>query len=359
MRRFTFVVAIILIPFGTAEGFADGPAAGDDPYWALVHEPAAIAELKLSASQQASFQKLIDDVDLRYFPLRNKSQEVALEGAAKLTTEVQESLKELLDKSQQTRLNEISLQSLGNRSLLQDDVLMRLGCTEKQRQQLKKIGETTLTAVAALQKDASAGQPAKDLQQKFQKLQVAEQKKMLSILQPKQVANLKTLLGTPFDRSKLGNARFKAPELVDTGEWINSSPLKLEQLRGKVVVIHFYAFGCINCIHNFPWYREWRERFDETKVAIIGIHTPETAKERESENVRAKAAEEKFAFPVLIDGKNDNWNAWGNAMWPSVYVIDQQGYLRGFWAGELKWQGNDGEKAMRERIAALLVEQRP
>src|SRR5262245_2080064 len=153
MRQFMLSVAISLILFGTANVFADGPAAGDDPYWVLLHEPAAIAELKLSASQQASFQKRIDDIDLRFFPLRNKSQEVALAGTAKLTTEARESLKEILDESQQTRLNELYLQSLGNRLLLQDDVLTRLGCTEKQKQQLKKIGETSQGALAALRKD--------------------------------------------------------------------------------------------------------------------------------------------------------------------------------------------------------------
>ena len=83
---------------------------------------------------------------------------------------------------------------------------------------------------------------------------------------------------------------------------------------------------------------------------LIGIHTPETASERESANVRRKAEAEKFAFPVLIDGDKQNWNAWGNAMWPSVYLIDKRGYVRQFWPGELKWQGNDGEKHMRDWI---------
>jgi len=89
---------------------------------------------------------------------------------------------------------------------------------------------------------------------------------------------------------------------------------------------------------------------------MIGIHTPETAAERDAAHVRQKAAEAELSFPILIDGKSENWNAWGNSIWPCVYVIDKQGYLRHFWAGELKWQGNDGEKFLRDRIEALLNE---
>jgi peroxiredoxin len=120
--------------------------------------------------------------------------------------------------------------------------------------------------------------------------------------------------------------------------------------------VHFYAADCINCIRNYPWYREWHQRFKDKPVALIGIHTPETEAERDASAVRKKAADAKLEFPILIDGRNENWNAWGNSMWPSVYVIDKRGYLRFFWPGELKWQGNDGEKYMRERIEQLLLE---
>ena len=91
-------------------------------------------------------------------------------------------------------------------------------------------------------------------------------------------------------------------------------------------------------------------------MVLIGIHTPETEKERDVEQVRRKAAEEKLSFPILIDGKSENWAAWGNSVWPCVYLIDKQGYLRDLWPGELKWNGRDGEKYMREKIDWLLSE---
>ena len=148
----------------------------------------------------------------------------------------------------------------------------------------------------------------------------------------------------------------KAPELIDSGKWINSPPLTLAQLRGKVVVVHYYACGCINCVHNFPTYQEWQQYFKGKDVVLVGIQTPETPAERDFEHVRGKAAEAKLEFPILFDEKSENWNAWGNSMWPSVYLIDKQGYLRNFWAGELKWEGATGDKYMQEQIEELLAE---
>ena len=89
---------------------------------------------------------------------------------------------------------------------------------------------------------------------------------------------------------------------------------------------------------------------------VIGIHTPETAAERIPENVRAKTKDAAFNFPVLVDTGKKNWQAWGNTMWPSVYLIDKQGYVRHWWMGELNWQGAEGEKLMRGRLRSLLAE---
>lgn len=86
------------------------------------------------------------------------------------------------------------------------------------------------------------------------------------------------------------------------------------------------------------------------------MHTPETSRERQIENVRSAAAKSGLKFPILIDNKNENWSAWGNSMWPSVYLIDKQGYVRAWWIGELNWKGAQGEKIMRERIEELLAE---
>lgn len=93
-------------------------------------------------------------------------------------------------------------------------------------------------------------------------------------------------------------------------------------------------------------------------LTVLGIHTPEGDGERDIDSIKKKAQEEKLAFPIVVDNDKQNWNTWGNTMWPTVYLIDKQGYMRNFWMGELKWQGTDAEKIMREQIEELLAEEK-
>ena len=89
---------------------------------------------------------------------------------------------------------------------------------------------------------------------------------------------------------------------------------------------------------------------------IIGVHTPETQEERQADHVHEKVKEAEFTFPVVIDNDKENWNAWGNSMWPSVYLIDKQGRLRYWWYGELNWKEAGGQKTMATKIEELLAE---
>jgi thiol-disulfide isomerase/thioredoxin len=359
MRRLLVVLlAINLLWIGVREARAIDPYAGTDPYWVLLHEPAVIEELKLGPAQRQAYAVLLDELDLRFFPLRNKPRDEARAGVDQIVVEARQRLKSILQPAQSRRLNEILLRFLGNGSLLHDDVVARLRYTDVQKKRLKEITDETEIAVTGLKDPASGSNSRESWEKRYMDLKSNEQKKLLAVLKPDQQSTLKNLLGSPFPLSDLRQPAFKAPELVDTGEWINTSPFQLDKLRGKVVVLHFYASGCINCIHNYPSYRKWHEEFKDN-VVVIGIHTPETAGERETANVRRKAAEEKLAFPILIDGKSENWNAWGNSMWPAVYLIDKRGYTREFWPGELKWKGNDGEKHMRKKIEGLLAERSP
>lgn len=348
-------VAMFALATGNVTHAAD-PYAGVDPLWVLLHEPAVMDELKLSSDQRRVYQELMDELDRRFFPLRNKSSSEALAGISKILAEAQARLQSVLKPAQRKRLGEILFWRIGIAALVRDDVASRMRYTEPQRKRIQEILDETQSAVAALEKQMSEGKPREPLEKKFTELKTDEQTSIVKLLKSEQRTAWKEMLGPQFDVSKLGQPRFKAPELIDSNEWINSAPLELKKLQGKVVVVHFYACGCINCIHNYPWYREWYDRFKDKDVVILGIHTPETASEREIATVRRKAAEEKFPFPVLIDVKSDNWNAWGNSMWPCVYLIDKQGYLRQFWPGELKWNGSDGEKYMRGLIEKLQEE---
>lgn len=131
----------------------------------------------------------------------------------------------------------------------------------------------------------------------------------------------------------------------------------MQQLHGRVVAVHFWAFGCINCVRNLPWYQGWHQSYAGQGLTVLGLHTPETERERSFENLQSEVKAKQIAYPVAMDGKSANWQAWGNQIWPAVYLVDKRGYVRYWWYGELNWQGAKGEEIMRVRIEQLLAEE--
>jgi peroxiredoxin len=146
-----------------------------------------------------------------------------------------------------------------------------------------------------------------------------------------------------------------APEFTGVTEWLNSEPLKLGDQKSRVVVVHFWTNGCINCIHNYPHYRAWQDRYtDDRNFLIIGVHTPEFDSEKDVDRIKDRMAKNKLTFPVAVDNNAANWKSWSNQYWPCIYVVDKTGAIRQKWEGEL---GDDGYKKVTAQIDALLSEQ--
>jgi len=332
--------------------------APSDPYWTLIHDEAVLDELKLTPHQRKSVREILDPLDLRGFPLRNKSATEANEGFAKLAAEAKAALVKVLKPQQVQRLEQIAFRAQGTEALLREDIAAKLKLTEKQRTEIRQTISRTREDKAKVQKELLAAKiEAAKFSQESERLNVAQRDAINGLLTAEQKSRLPTLLGESFDTSKLGNTRFKAPDVIgDSAAWLNSPPIATESLRGRVVVVHYFAFGCINCIHNYPTYREWQDELAGKDVQLIGIHTPETKSEHNVETLKSKLKSEDLRFPVIVDNDLANWNAWGNGMWPSVYLLDKQGYLRTFWPGELKWQGATGDQQIRTKIESLLAE---
>lgn len=144
-----------------------------------------------------------------------------------------------------------------------------------------------------------------------------------------------------------------APELTGITAWINSSPMTLAQLRGKVVLVHFWTFGCINCIHVQPYVKAWSDRYAAEGFVVLGIHTPELSFERDLDNVRDAVAKADVRFPVAFDPAYATWNAYRNSYWPAFYFVDKTGRIRHVHFGEGDYEGS--EAVIRE----LLAEQPP
>lgn len=165
---------------------------------------------------------------------------------------------------------------------------------------------------------------------------------------------------TPSRSPDLGLSNFAVvpPELTG-GVWLNvprGTKPTLKSRRGRVTVVHFWTFACINCKRNLSFYAQWQNRFASRGLQVIGVHTPETESERNVTNVVQKVKELRITYPVLIDQDTQNWKRWNQRYWPTVYLIDKQGRARLAWEGELEYQGRGGTAKLTAMIEKLLQE---
>ena len=137
----------------------------------------------------------------------------------------------------------------------------------------------------------------------------------------------------------------EAPDFAGDGRWFNTRPLTLEGLRGRVVLIDFWTYTCINCLRTLPHLRAWDARYRSRGLTIVGVHTPEFAFERTAGNVRDAIARSRLRYPVVQDNDYATWNAWGNQYWPAKYLIDAKGRVRYAHFGEGEY--DETEAAIR------------
>ncbi len=124
-------------------------------------------------------------------------------------------------------------------------------------------------------------------------------------------------------------------------EWLNSQPLTPQALRGKVVLVNFWTFNCINCLHALPYVRAWAEKYRDYGLVVVGVHTPELSFERDIGNVRKAVARLKIDYPVAIDNGYAIWKAFGNEYWPAAYFVDAQGRIRHHHFGEHDYENSE------------------
>ena len=140
-----------------------------------------------------------------------------------------------------------------------------------------------------------------------------------------------------------------APSLDGTVEWINSAPLSIEALKGKVVLVDFWTYSCINCLRAIPYVRAWAEKYRDKGLVVIGVHAPEFAFEKNVANVKAAVASLKIDYPVAIDNDYAIWRAFDNQYWPAHYFIDAQGRIRHHHFGEGDYDGS--ERVIQQLLA--------
>jgi cytochrome c biogenesis protein CcdA/thiol-disulfide isomerase/thioredoxin len=140
-----------------------------------------------------------------------------------------------------------------------------------------------------------------------------------------------------------------SPSLSGAVQWLNSPPLTAEELKGKVVLVDFWTYSCINCLRSIPYVRAWADKYKDQGLVVIGVHAPEFAFERNVDNVKQAVAKLKIDYPVAIDNNYEIWRAFDNEYWPADYFIDAQGRIRHHFFGEGDYA--ESEKVIQQLLA--------
>jgi thiol-disulfide isomerase/thioredoxin len=140
-----------------------------------------------------------------------------------------------------------------------------------------------------------------------------------------------------------------APEFTGIDKWLNSEPLTLQQLRGKVVLVDFWTYSCINCVHTLPYVKTWNQKYKDQGLVVVGVHTPEYPFERDTGNVKTAIKRFDITYPVAQDNRFATWTAYDNQYWPAFYLIDKQGKVVYTHFGEGEYEQT--EAAIKQLLA--------
>ena len=140
----------------------------------------------------------------------------------------------------------------------------------------------------------------------------------------------------------------KAPALKESPDWINTTPLKLESLKGKVILLNFWAYDCPYCAEALPYVKQWHEKYSADGLVVIGVHTPRNEMERDVKLLREAVKTKGIPYAVVVDNKYDIWGDYLCNVWPSHFVIDQEGIIQLSHSGTGRYE--DTEKAIQKLL---------
>src|SRR5687767_9339448 len=132
--------------------------------------------------------------------------------------------------------------------------------------------------------------------------------------------------------------RSHLPSLDGATAWLNSEPLGPAELRGRVVLVDFWTFTCINWLRTEPYVRAWSQAYRDDGLVVVGVHTPEFSFEHEIDRVRQATTERRIEYPVAVDNDYGVWKAFDNHYWPALYFIDRDGLIAGHHFGEGRYE---------------------
>jgi hypothetical protein len=252
MEEYTvrYSVLVVMICLGSV-GFSEPSRAQpnvnygtvENPYLFLLREPAIHAELKLSATQQETVEKTNAVYDAKLLAMRMAKADQVKSELQRIFSATQQAMQKTLTAEQRLRLGQIMLQMQGVACLKIDKVAEQLALSSQQRDAIGRQLDEVRSIQTEFRQRLQNNSDAKTLQDEYgRKFQQAQQQVLQQLGSPQQ-RQLRQLLGATFDTTRLGHVKLRTPDIVDTGAWINSAALRLEDLRGQVVVLHFWTYG--------------------------------------------------------------------------------------------------------------------
>ncbi len=148
----------------------------------------------------------------------------------------------------------------------------------------------------------------------------------------------------------------RAPDFTPGGQWLNSPPLHVSQLRGRVVIVNLWVYSCINCHLSLPTLQKWYGRYRAAGLEIVGVHTPEFESDKPVKNVVASLMADHVNWPVMQDNAQATWNAYESQGWPSFYIIDKRGVIRDIHVGEISSRYPGAIPGLEATLQKLLAE---
>ncbi|MHB8376820.1 MAG: redoxin domain-containing protein [Dehalococcoidia bacterium] len=149
----------------------------------------------------------------------------------------------------------------------------------------------------------------------------------------------------------------RAPEFPPNVTWLQGGPLRMADQRGKIVLLDFWDYTCVNCLHTLPYVKEWHRRYHDLGLVVVGVHAPEFSFAREPSNVLRAVREQDIQYPVALDNEYAIWQAYANRYWPAKYLVDGEGYLRYYHFGEGAYGETEGaiQQLLRETFPEILL----
>jgi thiol-disulfide isomerase/thioredoxin len=147
-----------------------------------------------------------------------------------------------------------------------------------------------------------------------------------------------------------------APDFILGGEWLNSKPLSIKALRGKVVIVNIWVHSCINCHNSLPTLVSWYKKYKDQGLEIVGVHTPEFESDKNLAQTAASLKEDGVTWPVMQDNNEATWKAYNNQFWPAFYIVDRNGMIRSTHAGEISSRYPNAIPGLEADIQKLLAE---